>query len=286
MKKFTSSRLIVSLLICGVLAVFISCLPDIENIFLAEDAAKNEIIASYQQIGADHNNKLTEYYNEVTKYSVSILEETEIFDDFFGIGEEVFRIELSIPSFGTRSVDNSDSLVYAALENDLISTDGAVYMARVEDILYTPFYDIDGIHTAITSVQYQALDILTGSALDEFMAYSETAKSSLVFWSDNYEKMTEPDYDYSSSPINGASRVAFWDQVLYAALSDAAGAAAGALVGATMCSSIPGVGSSVGATIGAVIAGAASSAKGFSTGHLCIIVPIAKIEFEANKKNN
>lgn len=70
------------------------------------------------------------------------------------------------------------------------------------------------------------------------------------------------------------------------AASDAAGAAVGALIGAGFGTQILGApyGTEIGAVIGATVVGAASSAEGFKTDAICIVVSLDSIRKKIEKK--
>jgi len=258
-------------------------------------AEKDKIISSYQNIGLEHNSILANYYNEVTQATQQGESEAEIFYNFFGNTEDSIRFELTGTLSNGRSVMGTDTLVEVMVANDLVSTSSAEYILKVESIINNPTDDIDDMLARIVTIQYEALDTLTGTSLDEFMAYAETAKSSLNFWALNIEELMNSEIPIVIIPnTNNNQRNIFDDikkawnkyknQIAMAAASDAAGAAAGAAFGAAIGSSIPGVGTAAGAAVGAVVAGAASSEEGFRTGKLCIIIPLTKIERDINNK--
>ena len=70
------------------------------------------------------------------------------------------------------------------------------------------------------------------------------------------------------------------------AASDAAGAAVGALIGAGFGTQILGApyGTEIGAVIGATVVGSASSAEGFKTDAICIVVSLDSIRKKIEKK--
>ncbi|MCL2380435.1 MAG: hypothetical protein FWC64_02445 [Treponema sp.] len=250
---------------------------------------KDEIVATFRHIGLEHNVLLTAFYNAVGQIAPRSLTETDVFYQFFGCLDNAIIFKLPVTGRIARSQNNPDTLVSVMIDNDLVCDPSARYMFLIEELLDNPLDDFDEMIAAITVIQHQSLNTLTGIELDKFMAFAETAKSSLLFWTVNIEALDNmefanvinPDTTFANARI--FSNVRRWwrenvARIAMSAASDAAGAAAGAGIGAAIGSSVPAVGTAVGASIGAVIAGAASSEAGWRTGRLSIVIPLTQIE--------
>jgi hypothetical protein len=250
----------------------------------------DEVIAKYEKIGKEHNALLEEYHASLSK-SRNAGEEDALFAEFFGITEESQFVYVTPNLSSGRSVEKSETLVAVISEQSMIDSKAAVYMMQIENLLENPPNDFQQMQDSITAIERNAVESLDDIALDEFMAYAETAKSSLEFWAVHYESLVKTG-DLSDNNSENTRGLFDWisstwkkykNKLAMMAASDAAGAAAGAAVGAGIGSSIPGVGTAAGATAGAIVCGTASSEEGFRTGKLCVIVDITAIQKRLKK---
>ena len=240
------------------------------------------VIYQYSCIGVEHNKLLSDFYfdNEslrsVTAPS-SIHYKSLSVEEYFGKFEKAYYFE-SMDDTMRSTVGTG--MTAQMVEKNLISSGVAHYIAKIESILNAPLNSLEATQEAITAVEAESIPQLSGGDLDQFMSYAETAKASLEFWTDNYILLSGENDEESARFFSWIRRK--WNQyknkLAMMAASDAAGAAAGAAVGATIGASISGVGAGPGAIIGATAAGTASSAEGFKTGKLCIVVPLTKIK--------
>lgn len=167
----------------------------------------------------------------------------------------------------TRGGDDVRGLVSEMLSENLISGSAAQSIKKIEEVLNDPEKSVEEMDYAITQIQKETIPLLSGDDLSQFMAYAETAKASLVFWDENYDEL--------SYGIRGERSV--FKRIAMAAASDAAGAAAGAAFGASIAGK-------PGAIAGGTVAGAASSAAGWKSKKLSIVIPFTKIIDEINRK--
>ena len=234
------------------------------------------LISDYSFIGEQHNKMLEQFYGLGQQRKIDIQSRNESFNDFFGIDEETIYISLDNKN-SIRSVSSDISIVEELNAQNYISESANHFISQVESILQNPGESLEDTQKAIYAIENEALQVVEEECLLQFMSYAETAKYSLSFWYNNYEYL-EDEYNSTRGLLD------LWNtykhKLAMAAASDAAGAAAGALIGAQIGSTIPGVGTATGATVGAVVAGAASSAKGFETDSICVVIPLTQIQKE------
>lgn len=247
---------------------------------LTEEA--KQVISQYSGLGAQHNEMLYDFYFDNDSLRSVAAPTSQQYkslsiSDYFGQLDKVCYFD-SMDSSQRNAVGTG--MTAQMVEQDLISPGAAGYIARVESILINPLDSLEATQNAITAVEAQAIPQLSGTDLDQFMSYAETAKASLDFWADNYATLSGETDEDSARFFSWIRKK--WDEYKHKlammAASDAAGAAAGAVVGASIGAGAGGIGAVAGAAIGAAAASVASSAQGFQTGKLCVVIPLEKIK--------
>lgn len=233
------------------------------------------VIQQYSDIGVEHNKLLSGFYfdNESLR-SVAVPDSTHYkslsVEEYFGKFEKAYYFD-SMDDAARSAVGTG--MTAQMVENELISSGAARYIARIESILNAPPDSLESTQEAITAVEAEGIPQLSGGDLDQFMSYAETAKASLEFWTDNYAVLSGEEDEDSARIIAWFRRK--WNQyknkLAMMAASDAAGAAAGAAVGAVAAAAS---GNPAVIAVVAAACSAASSAEGFRTGQLCVIVKL------------
>jgi len=245
----------------GMSLAFMACSPtDVQNGVKVDSDA---VIAQYRAIGEEHNNTLARYYAQRSEAKRAAFNEMDYLNNFFGIDEKTKIIVR--PSSSVRGTDDVIGLVAEMVSEELVDSRAATYMKQVEQVLNDPLMSVGEMQSAITEIERQVIPVLKDELLDQFMAYAETAKSSLTFWDENYNVLVD-----AGNATRGALK-----RLAMMAASDAAGAAAGAVAGAAM-------GGAPGAAIGAAICGAVSSAMGAATEKFCVVVNLGQIQDAIN----
>jgi len=233
------------------------------------------------KVGAEHNEALANYYQEVIQAKAIGKTEAEVFNEFFGNIEEAIVIEAEAT---TGRTDAAGSLVAALVTNDMLSAEAATFIVQMETLLNQPEANLESLIANINAIQNKAVGKLEGQPLNEVLAYAETAKSSLVFWAANIDELSSaetlrvinPDTETARRAIVMVRKPNIFQRIGGSAASDAAGAAAGAAYGAGVAL-IAGRDPAQGAITGASIAGPTSSAAGWDRGKLCVVVDFVSI---------
>lgn len=262
MKKLNFTAVIVA----GLVAVSMSgCKNQLET------TGTTQYSVELGEIGTRHNDMLTELYqlNNQNRSANCGTTESDM-NAYFGEYEVLATAEFS-----------NNGIVNQLVEKDSISNVAAEYMTQIEDLLNNPLDTFDEMIDAIVSIENNASQSLTGTDYIEFNSYADTAKASLLFWTENLETIDNmPDSENARWIIKD-----FFNKnkhkIGMAAASDAAGAAAGAALGAAIGSSIPGIGTATGAIIVGAASAAASSAMGYKEDKLCVIIALGSL---ADKK--
>ena len=257
----------VALGLCAI--VFMAgCSQDVQIVSsVSVSKATQEAVASYSEIGRQHNLELERFYfsQGVARRADSVADyKAKDLESVYGKAEYLYFGSMS----GSRNA--ADTTVTEALaEKKLISEGAAKLLSRIEQLLRNPLSTRELMNQAILEIQEVAVSTLEGTELEQVMSYAETAKASLEFWSENFGTLTNENQGWSIQQ--------WWDtnkhKIAMMAVSDAAGAAVGAILGASIGSSVGGVGAGPGAGVGAVICGAASSIQGFKEDKFCVVIP-------------
>ncbi len=219
------------------------------------------------EIGTRHNEMLTELYqlNNTSRSSDAGTTEDDI-NAYFGEYEVIATAEFS-----------KDGIVNQLVEKGTVSDVAAEYIFKIENLLNNPLDTFDEMITAIVSIENEAKQVLVDTDYIEFESYADTAKGSLLFWTENLETI-----DSMNAKEDGRWIIKdFFNKnkhrIAMSAASDAAGAAAGAAIGAALGSEIPGVGTALGAAIVGVASGAISSAMGYKDDCFCVIISLGNL---------
>ena len=245
-------------IVAGFVAVtMVGCKNQLENTGYTQHSVE------LGEIGSCHNEMLTELYqlNNSDRSADSGTTESDM-NAFFGEYEIVASTEFS---------DNG--IVDQLVEKDAVSNVAAEYMMQIEDLLNNPLDTFEEMIGAIVSIENDAKQVLNDTDYIEFNSYADTAKASLLFWTENIETI-------ANMADSGDARWIIKDffnkhkhKIGMAAASDAAGAALGAAIGST----IPGVGTATGAVIVGAASGAASSAMGYKEDKVCVVVALGSL---------
>lgn len=224
---------------------------------------RRAIIAEYAPIGAGHNSELARFY-ELDQDGRSA-QKTDDFNrkliDVYHV--DTAEIQITLPAQTDGRSAAGETLVSELDKENLLNAEAAPYILRAEAVLNSDEGSVEWAQAEILSIQKEAIAKLSGDALTQFMSYTETAKSSLSFWQENYTLLSEK--VHGAAPADTEGRWSWgppiWTRLAMMAASDAAGALKGAIAGGP------------GAAVGAIIAGAASSAAGFASGEFRIVIP-------------
>lgn len=243
---------------------------------------ERKVIGEFSEIGKEHNSLLADFYGmDLTENRSAVVKNTpKDFDDYFQIDENTISVfsEFSYGSSESRSASQEKTILNLLADKVELDSAAKEYALKIERLLLSESdaESVEDLQNSITYVEKEAIANLEGDALVQFMSYAETAKASLEFWNAYYNLID----DSSTEKARGLFSFikAQLNKIKWAAASDAAGAAAGAIAGAVIGSAIPGVGTAASAAAGAAVAGAASSAEGYRTGKLCVVVSPTDIQ--------
>ena len=270
MKSFVRKVIFLGLVIVSITMVT-SCKQEmetaVEEIQLTEQEA--QIIEQYSEIGKGHNDAVKRVYANLSRSAVSLSEEEYIDFILEILSNDVFDFKtfyengcfevLTFGNLGGRSVESSSPVQYM-LQTGLINTETYNFMNEIEILLSSSNQEYSYLIREITKIETKAMKVLNGDSLNIFMSYSETAKSSLEYWTkENPSRYAAPGL------VAGA---------------DAAGAGVGVAFGIAACAIIPALIALTPAGEVAFIAacgvavGAASSCQTYDRGVFTIYNPI------------
>ena len=274
---------------------FLSCKNEVNDPVSKEIEFKNEkellliLPEKYEEIGINHNDMLNDFYfNNANRQILNAKVSYKDFsiEEYFGRIDKKYYFKDMIYDF-SRNASNDVSVTETLVRNELLTEEGAEYISKIESILDEPLNSLEETKNAISEIEIEVLDNPENESLYDFFSYAETAKASLDFWNENIEILE------NNEELNNVDRGIIsdiWNKYKHRlgmmAASDAAGAAVGALIGAGFGTQILGApyGTEIGAVIGATVVGAASSAEGFKTDAICIVVSLDSIRKKIEKK--
>lgn len=272
-----------TILLTLVSVMMFSCANDVkENNFSETERKLYSILPdSYAEIGNKHNEMLSDFYfgeeNRLARSSGTDYKNLSI-EAYFGDVSVSYNFKPFSVLKTRNAVEEGNSVAREMVDLDLISEEAGEYIAHVEAVLDNLPDSLEEAKDAISVIELDYLDSSDGNIMPEFISYAETAKASLEFWSENLELLEGA----SDDVIGRWSLKSLWNKYKHKlkmmAASDAAGAAAGAAFGAALGASVAGIGAAYGAAIGASIAGTVSSAQGFQSDCVCVVIPVTKIQ--------
>lgn len=240
-----------------------------------------DIAIKFDDVGGQHNEMLVNLYNELVAYKASSTRNAQI-HHYLTDGE----IKMVIHNFFANNEYRSSEVLgedVTSQEQYNFSEESQVYICMIDEAVSNEENDLKMVLENIERIERDAETHIPTVDVEAFYSYTATTRASLAYWTEHvaeWENLRSSSFD-DDQAARGAIIDWFKKQrkkIAMCAASDAAGAAVGAGVGAALGSVAGGPGAAAGAALGAIIVGAASSAEGWSTGELCIVVPWSKLK--------
>lgn len=183
------------------------------------EGANEKPVVELGEIGTLHNTILTELYHigEANRAADAGTTEADI-AAYFGSYETI-----------AVAANSKDGIVQALVAQDIVSDAAAEYIYKVESLLANPLDTLEEAFASISAIESEAKEALFGTDFIAFESYADTAKASLLFWTENIETIDGRKEAESGRWIIKDFLKKNKDRVANAAASDAAGAAAGAV---------------------------------------------------------
>lgn len=245
-----------------------------------------QIARQFDNVGIDHNKELGNVYEKLVNFKNT---QPRNVSDKKGLSDEEisFVINRYFSETNIRSVNNSrqnsDGLEH--VPEFTFSPSAQSFIDQIKILIdpitdATPQSEVEGVIKQIEDIEKKAEPVLLPEEKAPFYAYTATSRASLAYWYDNVKHWDEL---RNPSTTSSARYISIWRRIGASVASDAAGAAVGAAMGAAIGAGIAGVGAPIGAIVGAVVVGGASSATGWVTGNLSIVVPITDLNERVRK---
>ena len=220
---------------------------------LVETSSSKTSAIELGAIGTQHNAILSEFYqlNNASRSASTGLTDEDV-EEYFGDCQTLL----------STSYEDANTIVSSLVSEANISEEVVPFIQQIEDLLENPTDSLDTMISAIVSIEEDAYKTLSEELYAEFESYADTAKASLMFWTENYELLSS---ESSARSTSSSSTVSVWQRIAMSVASDAAGAIAGYQEGKSR--------GYTGSTLVAYVAGcaAASSASGFANAELKVI---------------
>ncbi|MBQ9630746.1 MAG: hypothetical protein IJR49_04090 [Treponema sp.] len=239
-------------------------------------------VQQFDGVGVNHNEMLDDLYSELSLYKNSPSRKATL---GFLSNEEINIVinKFFFENTGTRSATEIFYAPNSEKESYVFSNETQHYINIIDDVVSNKDAELDIILADIEQIEIQAESNIPEIDKNAFFSYTATIRASLAYWTEHLEEWDAlRGIHYEDSQIERGAILNWFKKqrkkIAMCAASDAAGAAVGAGIGAGLGSAAGGPGAVVGAAIGATIVGAASSAQGWSTGELCIVIPWSKLK--------